>query len=615
MAQDISVDKVTIHFAGDSGDGIQLAGGQFTQTTALAGNDLVTFPDFPAEIRAPVGTVAGVSGFQINFGSVEINTPGSNPDVLVVMNAAAYKKNIDKLKRGGIIIANESGFDKRNLRLAKMDEDNNPLDELEDSDYKLYRIDITKLNRTAVGELPLSTKEKDRSKNLFALGFVYWLYNRDLQHTLNFLAEKFQGMPDVLEANSRALKAGYNYGITIEAPTRYAVKKAEKEPGEYRGIVGNESLGLGLITAAHKAGLDLFYGGYPITPASDILHYLSKQKNFGVKTFQAEDEIAAVTACIGASFGGDLAVTATSGPGMALKSESLGLATMLELPLIIINVQRGGPSTGLPTKTEQADLLQAVYGRNGEAPIPVLAASSPADCFYTAIEAARIATRYMTPVILLSDGYIANGAEPWKFPRSADIPEIEIPNRGFSNGKEYQPYLRDERLVRHWVTPGTPELEHRVGGLEKEDITGNVSYDPANHEHMVNLRAAKVANVTQDYSELKLVQGPENGRVLVLGWGSTMGAIKVAVRNALAEGISVSQLHLRHLFPFHPGLEKILMAFDHILVPELNRGQLIKLLRQEYQANFHGVSKIQGLPFRSVDLVENIKELAATKTA
>lgn len=614
MSEHIPVEKVTIHFAGDSGDGIQLAGGQFTQTTALAGNDLVTFPDFPAEIRAPIGTVAGVSGFQINFGSVEINTPGSNPDVLVVMNAAAFKKNFNKLKRGGTLIANESGFEKRNLRLAKMDEDHNPLDDINDSDYKLYRIDITRLTRTAVEGIPISTKEKDRSKNLFALGFVYWLYNRDTQHTLNFLKEAFAKKPLILEANTLALKAGYNYGLTIEAPTRYTIQKAEKEPGEYRGIVGNEALSLGLITAAQKARLPLFYGGYPITPASDILHFLSRHKNFGIKTFQAEDEIAAITACIGASFGGDLAVTATSGPGMALKAEGLGLAAMLELPLVIVNVQRGGPSTGLPTKTEQADLLQAAYGRNGEAPIPVLAANSPADCFNTAIEAVRIATRYMTPVILLSDGYIANGAEPWKFPKAADIPEIEIPNRGFNNVKAFQPYARDAVRARPWVTPGTPGLEHRVGGLEKEDITGNVSYDPENHEHMINLRAAKVDGVKESYAPLKLVQGPLTGDVLVLGWGSTMGAIKVAVRNALAEGISVSQLHLRNLVPFHPDLDAILNSFDHILVPELNRGQLLKLLKHEYQANFHGVHKIQGLPFRSVDLVESIKQILTSKS-
>lgn len=614
MAREIPVEKVTIHFAGDSGDGIQLAGSQFTQTTALAGNDLSTFPDFPAEIRAPIGTIAGVSGFQINFGSVEINTPGSNPDVLVVMNAAAFKKNIDKVKPGGTIIADESGFDKRNLRLAKMDEDHNPLDDLKDTSYQVYRIDITKMNRTAVADLSLSTKEKDRSRNLFALGFVYWLYNRGLDHTLKFLEEKFRGDEETLEANTRALKAGYNYGLTIEAPTRYTIRKADKEPGEYRGIVGNEALGLGLITAAQKAELSLFYGGYPITPASDILHFLARHKNFGVMTFQAEDEIAAITACIGASFGGDLAITATSGPGMALKTEAMGLAVMLELPLVIVNVQRGGPSTGLPTKTEQADLLQAIYGRNGEAPIPVLAASSPADCFYTAIEAVKIAVQYMTPVILLSDGYIANGAEPWKFPKSADIPAIERSVYQEDTTAPFQPYRRDDKLARPWVAPGTPHLEHRIGGLEKEDVTGNVSYDPENHEYMVKLRARKIDGVRTTYDKLSLIQGPETGKLLVVGWGSTRGAIKVAVRNALAEGISVAQLHLRNLFPLPGDLGDILKNYDHILVPELNNGQLVKLLQQEYDADIHGVQKIQGLPFRSVDLLEDIREITTEKS-
>ena len=609
MAEVKSVEKVTIHFAGDSGDGIQLAGSQFTQTTALAGNDLTTFPDFPAEIRAPIGTVAGVSGFQINFGSVEINTPGSDPDVLVAMNAAAFKKNFQQLRKGGIIIANESGFDKRNLRLAKMDEDRNPLDEVSTSDYQVYRIDITGLNREAVKDLSLSTKEKDRSKNLFALGFVYWLYSRSMDHTLNFLSEKFKGNPEILEANIRALKAGYNYGITIEASSRYTVEKAEKEPGEYRGIIGNEALGLGLIAAAHKSGFELFYGGYPITPASDILHFLSRHKNFGIKTFQAEDEIAAITAAIGAAFAGSLGVTATSGPGMALKTESLGLALMLELPLVIVNVQRGGPSTGLPTKTEQADLLQAVYGRNGEAPIPVLAASSPADCFYAAMEASRIAVEHMTPVILLSDGYIANGAEPWKFPKASDLPVIKVPLESRTSG-EYQPYSRDEKLVREWAFPGMAGKEHRIGGLEKEEVTGNVSYNPENHEKMVKTRARKVSLISETYAPLKLVQGGETGKLLVVGWGSTKGAIKVAVRNAIRQGLEVSQLHLIHLFPFNNELEAYLRSFDHILVPELNNGQLIKLLRQEFPIQFQPMNKIQGQPFRAADILEEIKKYA-----
>jgi len=609
MSETKTLQKVTIHFAGDSGDGIQLAGSQFTNTTALSGNDLSTFPDFPAEIRAPIGTVAGVSGFQINFGSVEINTPGSDPDVLVAMNAAAFKKNFPSLKKGGIIIANESGFDKRNLRLAKMHEDHNPLDNIDQSLFKLYRIDITKLNREAVKDLKISTKEKDRSRNLFALGFVYWLYNRSLEHTLEFLSEKFKGKPEILEGNIRALKSGYHYGETIEAITRYNIEKAEQEVGEYRSVTGNVALGLGLITAARKSNLEMFFAGYPITPASDILHFLSRHKNFGIKTFQAEDEIAAVTAAIGASFAGDLGVTATSGPGVALKSEALGLAMMLELPLVVVNVQRGGPSTGLPTKTEQADLMQAVFGRNGEAPMPVIAAKSPADCFDAAIEASRLSIEFMTPVFLLSDGYIANGAEPWKFPKSEDIAPIEVKFAEAGEG-EFKPYLRNEKGARPWAKPGTVGLEHRIGGLEKEDISGTVSYDPENHERMVKIRAEKVAGVAKSYSELKLTQGERKGSVLVLGWGSTFGAIKVAVRNSRNEGVKVSQLHLRHLFPFHQDLEEILSGFDNILVPELNNGQLSKLLKMEFKSNIVPMNKIMGLPFRAKDIEERIKNLA-----
>lgn len=612
MADIKSLEKVTIHFAGDSGDGIQLAGGQFTHTTALAGNDLSTFPDFPAEIRAPVGTVAGVSGFQINFGRVEISTPGSNPDVLVVMNAAAFKKNFPNLKRGGTLIANESGFDKRNLRLAKMPEDENPLDALADTDYELHRIDITGLNRKALEDLSLPNREKDRSKNLFALGFVYWLYNRSLDHTLGFLSEKFSGQPEILEANVRALKAGYNYGITIEAPTRYRVEKADQSPGEYRGIVGNEALGLGLIAAAQQAELPLFYAGYPITPASDILHFLSRHKNFGVKTFQAEDEIAAATAAIGAAFGGALAVTATSGPGMALKTESLGLAVMLELPLLVINVQRGGPSTGLPTKTEQADLMQAVYGRSGEAPLPVIAASSPSDCFETAMEAARLALAHMTPVILLSDGYIANGAEPWKFPRAANLPRLNHHIVTEGSG-DFQPYQRNENLVRSWALPGTPGLEHRIGGLEKEDVTGNVNYGPENHEKMVRLRAEKIDRVKESYPPLQIDLGPATGDLLVIGWGSTRGTIREAVAEARAEGHSVAQLHLRHLFPFADELGKILRGYRQILVPEINNGQLVHLLRQHYDASFTSFTKIQGRPLRVIDLLEAIRSAIPQK--
>ncbi len=607
MSQTEVLKKVTIHFAGDSGDGIQLAGSQFTLTTALQGNDLSTFPDFPAEIRAPIGTVAGVSGFQIHFGSVEIDTPGAEPDVLVAMNAAAFSKNFKNLRKGGTIIADESGFDKKNLRLAKMDESINPLDQINHNDYKVYRVDVTGLNRTAVADLPLGNKEKDQSRNLFVLGLVYWLYNRSLEPTLNFLSEKFKAKPEVLEANLRALKAGYHYGETIEASTRYTIEKAKLEPGEYRNIVGNEALGLGLVAASQKSGLELFFAGYPITPASDILHFLARQKNFGVKTFQAEDEIAAVTAAIGAAFGGSLAITATSGPGMALKGEALGLAMMLELPMVIVNVQRGGPSTGLPTKTEQADLLQALYGRNGEAPIPVIAANSPSDCFFAAMEACKIAVERMTPVILLSDGYLANGAEPWKFPKASDLPEIKPL---FAEGEHYQPYARNENLTRQWAIPGKAGLEHRMGGLEKEDITGNVSYSPENHEKMVKIRAEKVSKIANTYEPLQLIQGESSGKVLVVGWGSTLGSNKVAVRWARAEGFSVSQLHLRHLLPFDTNLGEILSQFETIIVPELNNGQLVKILKQEFKGNIHGLNKIQGMPFKAKEILEEIKNYA-----
>ena len=599
--------KVTIHFAGDSGDGIQLAGSQFTNTTALQGNDLSTFPDFPAEIRAPIGTVAGVSGFQIHFGSVEIDTPGAEPDVLVAMNAAAFSKNFKNLKKGGTLIANESGFDKRNLRLAKMDEATNPLDAVNPSDYNILRVDVTKLNREAIVDLPLGNKEKDQSRNLFVLGLIYWLYHRSLEPTLNFLSDKFQQKPEILEANIRALKAGYHYGETIEAAKRYTIEKAQLEPGEYRNIVGNEALGLGLITAANKSDLDLYFAGYPITPASDILHFLSRNKNFGVKTFQAEDEIAAVTAAIGASFAGALAVTATSGPGMALKGEALGLALMLETPMVIVNVQRGGPSTGLPTKTEQADLFQALYGRNGEAPIPVIAANSPSDCFDTAIEACRMAVERMTPVILLSDGYLANGSEPWKFPKAASIAKITPP---FAKAEEYQPYARNENLTREWAIPGMAGKEHRVGGLEKEAITGNVSYNPENHEQMVKTRAEKVARIADTYLPLNLDQGEETGKVLVVGWGSTMGASKVAVRWAREAGLSASQLHLKNLFPFHKELGSVLEKFDTIIVPELNNGQLSKVLKQEFSGKIVPLNKIQGLPFKAKEIFEEIKKFA-----
>jgi len=608
MSRVKELQKVTIHFAGDSGDGIQLAGSQFTNTTALAGNDLSTFPDFPAEIRAPIGTVAGVSGFQINFGSVEIDTPGGRPDVLVAMNAAAYHKNISNLKNGGVVIANTAGFDKRNLKLAGYAENENPLDS-KPQDIQFHEVDITKLNREALLDLAISPREKDRSRNMFALGFVYFLYSRSLENTLSFFKEKFASKPEVLEANVRSLKAGYHYGDTIEALQRYRIEKAQLPAGDYRNITGNQALALGLIAAAQKANLDLFYAGYPITPASDILHELARHKNFGVKTFQAEDEIAAITAAIGSAFAGGLAVTATSGPGMALKTEGLGLALMLELPMVVVNVQRGGPSTGLPTKTEQSDLLQAVYGRNGEAPVPVIAAHSPADCFNAALEAAKMAVEHMTPVILLSDGYLANGSEPWAFPKAKDLPTITAALAG-ADVENYQPYQRNENLVRPWALPGTPGLEHRLGGLEKEDITGNVSYDAENHQKMVRIRAAKVSAIANTYPPSHLLQGAATGDVLVLGWGNTLGAIKVAVGQALAQGLAVGQLHLRHIHPLPSDLKSILQGYRQVLVPELNNGQLVHLLRDQFLIDAIALDKIKGQPFLAEEILNKIKEIA-----
>jgi 2-oxoglutarate ferredoxin oxidoreductase subunit alpha len=602
-----ALSKVTIHFAGDSGDGIQLAGSQFTNTTALAGNDLSTFPDFPAEIRAPIGTVAGVSGFQINFGSNKIHTPGGRPDVLVAMNAAAFKKNFPNLKGGGIIVLDSSGFDKKNLRLAAYNQDSKPIEEIPE-DYQVYPIDITKLNREALKDLSLGSRDKDRSRNMFALGFIYFLYSRSLETTIAFLKDKFKNKPEVLEANLRALNAGNNYGDTIEAITRFKVAPAKMEKGEYRNITGNQATALGLIAAAEKSGLELFYGSYPITPASDILHELAAHKNRGVKTFQAEDEIAAVTSAIGASFGGALAVTGTSGPGMALKTEGIGLGIMLELPMVIVNVQRGGPSTGLPTKTEQSDLLQALYGRNGESPIPVIAANSPADCFSSAFEAARIAIEHMTPVVLLTDGYLANSSEPWRFPKASSLTPINPPIiKG--DTKDFLPYRRDDRAVRSWAIPGTPGLEHRLGGLEKEKETGNVSYDADNHEEMVKIRDLKVRLVAKDYAPQKLVQGPPQGPLLVLGWGNTLGAIQVAVEQALAKGLAVAQLHLKYINPLPEDLGSILSGYESILIPELNNGQLVGIIRNKYLVDAEVLDKIKGQPFLAEEILEKIKSL------
>ncbi len=597
-------EEVTIKFAGDSGDGMQLTGSLFTSDTAQTGSDLATFPDFPAEIRAPQGTLAGVSGFQLHFGSRRIFTPGDNFDVLVAMNAAALKVNLQKLRPDGTIIVNTDGFDKKNLRLAHYGDEHNPLEDGTLEPYDAHPIQVTKLTREALKESPLGTKEKDRCKNMFVLGYLFWRYNRSLESTIELLGHKFGNKPEVLDANIEVLKAGYHYGETAETFTStYRVDPAPMDRGVYRNIMGNQALVTGLITAAKKSGLPLFYGSYPITPASDILHELSKHKNFGVRTFQAEDEIAAVSAAIGASYGGSLAVTGTSGPGMALKTEAMGLAVMLELPLIICNVQRGGPSTGLPTKTEQSDLLQAYYGRNGECPMPVLAAKSPSDCFFTALEAARIAVQHMTPVILLSDGYIANGAEPWKIPWAKDIPSIQLRYRKATvEGETFYPYERDENHVRQWALPGAEGLAHRIGGLEKEANTGNVSYDPANHEYMVKIRQAKVDKIADFIPEQPIDTGAETGDTLLLGWGSTFGVIRSVTEELNREGHRIGHAHLRHLRPFPRNLGDLLERYDKVIVPEINNGQLSRLIRDHYLLPLLPYNKIQGVPITKSEL-------------
>ncbi|MFI5252064.1 MAG: 2-oxoacid:acceptor oxidoreductase subunit alpha [Bacteroidota bacterium] len=601
-----NLDDVTIRFAGDSGDGMQLTGMQFTSTTALLGNDLSTLPDYPAEIRAPAGTLFGVSGFQIHFGSTEINTPGDMCDVLIAMNPAALKVNLRNLKSSGIIVANSDGFGDKNLKLAGYA--TNPLEDGSLSKYRLYSVPITKLTSTALDDLNLGTKIVDRSKNFFALGIMYWMYTRPMEPTIHWIKDKFKKDPTLIEANMRVLNAGYAFGETTEMfGIRYEVKPAALSPGTYRSITGNEATAWGLIAASVKSGLDLFLGSYPITPASDILHELSKHKNFRVKTFQAEDEIAGVTSAIGASYGGSLACTTTSGPGMALKTEALGLGVMLELPLVVVNVQRGGPSTGLPTKTEQADLLQAVYGRNGEAPIPVISANTPADCFDTVFEAARIAIKFMTPVICLTDGYLANGAEPWLLPNVDALPDI---SPSFTTKAEgFHPYSRDEKtLARPWAIPGTPGLEHRIGGLEKLHITGNVSYDPENHEFMIRMRQAKIDRVAE-FIPLAQVEGDPKGDLLVIGWGGTYGAIRTAVENKRKEGKRVSHLHLKYIHPFQKNVGEILYNFKNILIPELNLGQLSKLIRMKYLVPTESLNKIQGLPFKAIEIEKKIDEM------
>ena len=612
MSQTTEVrEEITIKFAGDSGDGMQLTGSLFTTSTALTGSDLATFPDFPAEIRAPQGTLAGVSGFQLNFGSKRIFTPGDEYDVLVAMNAAALKSNLNQLKKGGTIIANVDGFDAKNLRLAKYEDGTNPLEDGSLQGYDLYEIEITKLTREALKESSLGTKERDRSKNMFVLGFLFWRYGRDLKVAIDFLNEKFSKKVDIHDANLKVLKAGYHYGDTTETfTTNYVVEPAPLPKGVYRSIMGNSALVLGLVTASQKSGLPLFYGSYPITPASSVLEGLAAHKNFGVKTFQAEDEIAAVCSAIGASYGGNLAVTGTSGPGLALKGEAIGLAMILELPLVICNIQRGGPSTGLPTKTEQSDLLQALYGRNGECPIPVVSASTPSDCFEAAFEACRIAIQHMTPVVLLSDGYIANGAEPWKFPKSSDIPNIKVNfSKSNENAEAFLPYHRDENYVRGWALPGTKGLAHRIGGLEKEAETGNVSYDPANHEYMTKIRQAKVDKIADFIPEQALDSGPESGDILLLGWGSTFGVMKFTARELQKDGKSVSHAHLRYLNPFPKNLGEMLKRFDKVVIPEINNGQLCKVIRDKYLIDVIQYNKIQGIPITRSELVDFVNQL------
>lgn len=598
--------EVTVRFAGDSGDGMQLTGSQFSNTTAFMGNDLSTLPDYPSEIRAPSGTLYGVSGFQLHFSSKDIHTPGDRPDILVAMNPAALKVNLPEIKPTAQIIVNKDAFDSKNLKLAGYD--TNPLEDDTLAGYRVYPVPISSLTQNALKDTSLSSKEVLRCKNFFALGLMYWLYNRPLEPTLKWIEQKFSKKPELVEANRKALRAGYYFGETTEIfTTRYDVSPAELEPGTYRNISGNEAIGLGLISASVKSGLNLFLGSYPITPASDILHFLSKHKRFGVVTFQAEDEIAGITSSIGASFSGSLAATTTSGPGLALKTEAIGLAAMTELPLVIIDVQRGGPSTGLPTKTEQGDLLQALYGRNGEAPVVVLAASTPSDCFNMAIEASRLALKYMTPVILLTDGYIANGSEPWKIPKPDEIPEIKVEH--YKGSKEdFAPYNRDENLVRPWAIPGTYNLEHRIGGLEKANITGNVSYNPDNHDYMVRLRDQKVQNVQQDVPDLQ-INGPDEGELLVLGWGGTFGAIAESVDNAREEGYTVSSAHLNYIYPFPKNTKDVIMNFKKVLVPEINLGQLAKVLRSEFLVEIESFTKIKGLPIKSIDVYNKIVEI------
>jgi len=600
------LDRVTIRFAGDSGDGMQLTGTQFTRGAALFGNDISTFPDYPAEIRAPAGSLPGVSGFQLSFSSTDIHTPGDAPDVLVAMNPAALKTNIGDLPPGGALIVNSDAFIAANLKKAGYEA--NPLADGSLKQYNLFEIPISTLNERSLEGLDMTSKQKDLTKNFFALGIMFWLYERSMDPTIRWIEQKFSAKPVVAEANSRALKAGYAFGETTEMfHTTYRVAPAKLAPGTYRNITGNEATALGFVTAARLAQRDLVYGSYPITPASDILHQLATYKNFGVKTFQAEDEIAAIGSAIGASYGGAMGMTASSGPGIALKSEALNLAVMVELPLVVVDVQRAGPSTGMPTKTEQADLLMAMFGRNSDSPVPIVAPATPAECFDSAIEAWRLALKYMTPVVYLSDAFLATGSEPWKVPSTNDLPDIAVQNH--TDRATFQPYSRDpETLARPWVVPGTAGLEHRIGGLEKADITGNVSYDPENHHRMQMLRQEKIAGIADDIPQLT-VYGPESGDLLILGWGSTYGAIRTAVDRLQAEGWSVAHAHLRHLNPLPTNTEQVLRSYKRVLVPEVNLGQLSMLLRAKFLIDVVGYNKVRGKPFRIIEIKQAAEEL------
>ena len=619
MAKDVvELDQVIIRFAGDSGDGMQLTGDQFTSTTAAFGNDLKTLPDFPAEIRAPAGTLPGVSAFQLNFGDHTIMTPGDQAHVLVAMNPAALKANLKELRKGGDLIVNTDEFGDR--AVSKVGYVSNPIEDGSLDGYNVHKIALTSMTVQALSEFDITKKEAERAKNMFALGLLLWLYSRPIEPTLKFLAGKFGKKPDILAANNKALQAGWSFGETTESfANQYVIKPAQMPAGTYRNISGNLALSYGLIAASVQSGIPLYLGSYPITPASDILHELSKHKNFGVRTFQAEDEIAGIGAALGASYAGLLGVTTTSGPGVALKSEAIGLAVSLELPLIIVDVQRGGPSTGLPTKTEQADLLQAMFGRNGEAPVPIVAPQSPSDCFNAAIEAARIAITYRTPVFLLSDGYIANGAEPWRVPNPADLPQIEVkfadgPNHKLEDGTEvFWPFKRDpETLARPWAIPGVAGLEHRIGGIEKADGTGNISYDPTNHDFMVRTRQAKIDGIAKSISPLVVHDPSGSAKVLVIGWGSTYGPVEAACEEVRNQGVDVAHAHLRHLNPFPSNTGDVLKKYDKVLIPEMNLGQLGLLIRAKYLVDAIGFNQVRGLPFKTQELVDAIKVVVAS---